>query len=471
MALKRTLHIVLAFFGCSYLVVAQLPYNLERMPFNSNIYDDFTPVPFEDGMLFTSNRPIDFFKYSGSDGMPPYDIFYVEKVDGKWSAARVYPRELRSIYYEGYPSLTEDGQMMYFSRSYYTNKKEATSADRNNQGIFITERQDNKWQEPVPFEHNKPEYNLLHPSVSPDGKMLFFSSDMPDGQGRFDLYYCIKRGNSWSEPKNMGALINDRRDEIFPFAHPSGRVYYSSSKPGIRDGFELYYTEYFNGTWAEPVRLKEPFNSRYNDYCFFGDEELKEGYIASDRNRGSVDIYYFKFDYPEFDTCKTWEENSYCYRFFEKGTMILDTTMFQYVWDLGDGTRIRGVTAEHCFEDTGKYTVSLDVIDVLTGDVLFNQASYQLNVENIEQPYIEIPDTVRVFQDFTVSGLRTEVEFTVENYFWDLGDLDLEVAPEFTKRYAEPGTYIIRLGVTGQGQDDEEQKACSYRNIVVLPSQ
>ena len=83
-------------------------------------------------------------------------------------------------------------------------------------------------------------------------------------------------------------------------------------------------------------------------------------------------------------------------RFYEPGSVDLDTTTLQYEWDLGDGTKIRDLQADHCFKGPGDYVIKLNVIDTLTGEIYFNQASYDLKVEDIQQPYITTVDTCSV---------------------------------------------------------------------------
>ncbi len=97
---------------------------------------------------------------------------------------------------------------------------------------------------------------------------------------------------------------------------------------------------------------------------------------------------------PTFTDCKPQEENEYCYVFYEPNNNELDTTVLAYEWDLGDGTKIRKLKAEHCYSKTGNYLVQLNVVDLLTNQVALNQASDSFLVEDIEQPYITASDTV-----------------------------------------------------------------------------
>ncbi len=102
---------------------------------------------------------------------------------------------------------------------------------------------------------------------------------------------------------------------------------------------------------------------------------------------------------PTFIDCKPQEENEYCYVFYEPNNNELDTTVLAYEWDLGDGTKIRKLKAEHCYSKTGTYLVQLNVIDLLTNEVALNQASDSFLVEDVEQPYITAADTIMTGQE------------------------------------------------------------------------
>ena len=83
-----------------------------------------------------------------------------------------------------------------------------------------------------PFKYNSQEYEVAHPSVSRDGKYLFFASDIPGGQGGSDLYYCEFKNGEWSEPVNMGSEVNSPGVENYPYMHPSGKLYFTSNRSG-----------------------------------------------------------------------------------------------------------------------------------------------------------------------------------------------------------------------------------------------
>jgi len=451
-------------------VQAQEVYSFERAPFSTRTYDEYAPVFYREGLIFASNKRMDMLrKIDGNKGKPPWNIFVVSKSgNGEWSRVELLSENLRSITYEGPVTINKEEDMIYYNRNYEAGDRKV----RTKVGIFSAEFISGEWTNIQPFEHNDPSFNFFHPSLSYDDKRLFFSSDMRGGYGGFDLYMCTFSGGNWSEPVNLGPDVNTRGNDIYPVIHPDGRLYFSSNRhPGV-GGYDIFYTEEINGVWVQPVNMGEPFNSRRNDACLISNSDYTHGFVTSNRDRISNNIFEFTLTAPTFDDCKLQEENNYCFTFFETGTMDIDTTSFMYEWRIGPRDRIRAKEADYCFSGPGDYQVQLNVIDLLTGEVLFNQASYDLTIEDIEQVYIACPDTILTNQVISFDGTRTYLKnFNVDRYYWDMGDYTRVSGPTMDYHYYKPGIYTIRLGVTNDEDNPEElQKSCSIKRIVVLPS-
>jgi outer membrane protein OmpA-like peptidoglycan-associated protein len=146
----------------------------------------------------------------------------------------------------------------------------------------------------IPFKFNE-NYNTGHPTFKDGGRTMIFASDRPGGYGEMDLWYCTWSGSAWSEPKNMGPVINTPFNEVFPNFHNS-RLYFSSDRidKGY-GGLDLYYSGELNG-FSELYNLRSPINSAYDDFGLtFGKGRL--GYFSSNRPGGSGgdDIYSFIF--------------------------------------------------------------------------------------------------------------------------------------------------------------------------------
>jgi hypothetical protein len=332
--------------------------------------------------------------------------------------------------------------------------------------LFYASREGLEWGEIQEFPHN--EDMTIHPSLNPFGDVIYFSSNRDGGFGGFDLYYSEFINNSWAEPVNLGPMVNTSDDEIYPYLHSSGRLYFSSNGHPNSAGFDLFYTEYFKGRWFSPVRLPSPFNSGLNDYTFFADENLQYGFFTSNR-RGTKDIFTFELTYPTFEYCKQQVEDNFCYIFYEENTVSLDSALYMYEWDLGDNTKKRATEVEHCYESAGDYLVQLNVVDKLTGIVAFNQAEYLVEVRKVVQPVITAPDTVKVNEEVSLHGKDSYLgEAEAGEYYWDFGEGSQETGAVVSHAFPTPGTFKIRLGIIEETENPETaRRFCSYTSIVV----
>jgi hypothetical protein len=460
---------ILLFAWISVSLNSQTIFTVKEAKFSSMSYDEYAPVFFGDGIIFAANKRMDMLKkIDGDKGKPPFNLFYVRKTgEDQWSRIELLSEDLRSITYDGPATVNAEGNKIYFNRNYIPGDRKART---NKVGIFTADLVDGRWTNIMPFIHNNSAYNLFHPAMSHDGSKFVFASDMPGGNGGFDLYICTSNNGVWSNPVNLGLDVNTSGHEIYPVFQPNGRLYFSTNRlPGV-GGYDIFYTELVDGKWVKPVNLAEPLNSRRNDAGFISNEDFTHGFITSNRNRRTNTIYEFKVETPTFDSCKEQQFNNYCFTFFEVGTIDIDTTSYMYEWRIGQDVKIRAKEANYCFAGPGEYIIQLNVIDLLTGEIMFNQASYDLTIQDIEQAYITCPDTVIVNQVITLDGSRTNLKnFDAGRFYWDLGDFTYVSGADLSHSYYKPGIYTIRLGVTNDTQKPEElKKACSLRKIVVL---
>jgi hypothetical protein len=266
--------------------------------------------------------------------------------------------------------------------------------------------------------------------------------------------------------------VNTSKNEVFPFLHNNGRLYFASRGFNQKGDLDIYYTVKKEGIWQQPIRLDEPFNTRADDYGLIFNNFQDTAYFVSDR-KGSADIFSAVSSLPSFTGCAEQKENDFCFVFYESNNNEIDTTAFAYEWDLGDGTKIRALEAEHCFAKPDTYLVELNIIDKLTKDILISQATYTFVVEKIEQPYITAYDTITAGQELKLSGNETYLKnFKVDKYYWDFGDGSRSQGTETKHNYRTPGTYSIVLGVRGknEGSEDPSLDHCVTRKIVVLDS-
>ena len=455
---------------------AQQDYSISLLPFNTSDYDEYAPVYHRGNVVFCSNRKNSIFiTYTDEkENMPSLDIFQVEEIGrNEWSKVMEFNKDLHTPYNEGPVTFNDRGTEMYFTRNNDIKKRIGNSVRKKNTlGIYVTKynRREDKWSEPAPFKYNNKEYNVAHPSLSEDGNFLYFVSDMEGGFGGTDLYVCELENGNWSAPQNLGSTINTSGNEYFPFIHSTGRLYFSSDEHGSIGRLDIFYTEKVNGEWHKPIAMEQPINSRYNDFALIIDPLKKTGMFSSDRSRVSDDIYLFNPLYPMFENIERQQENNYCYELYEDGAESPDSTLYEFEWSFGDGQRAKGIEVDHCFPGPGDYTLELNVIDKLTGEVFYTQASYPLKIEDIAQVYINAPDTVEVGEEIKFDGRKTNItDFDIYRYYWDFGDGRKTRGVEATHIYTTEGNFIVQLGVVSrEDREGNSQKKGVYKNIVVV---
>jgi len=178
----------------------------------------------------------------------------------------LFSKELVSDGLVGAVTFSHDFLTMYFTRF----------GDSKNGGvakIFEAKFDGRKWGQVKELAFNNKKYSCAYPSLSDDGKSLYFASDMPGGKGGIDIYVAYRQGENWSKPMNLGAKINTAGDEIYPFISKKGELFFSSDGwPGY-GGFDIFKSVEKDKQWGEPENMKRPINSPKNDIAFTGHQE------------------------------------------------------------------------------------------------------------------------------------------------------------------------------------------------------
>lgn len=465
--------VFLLLFLVSSLARAQQPsvYKVTRMSFNTGGFSNISPVIVKDGILFCSDRRFSSIKdRTGFDGRRLYNIYLAEKKDTSgFEKPRVLKSERSTRFNNGPLCLAPDGKTVYFTSEVETGKIAENKNYKNHSGIFIAELNGSELGPIRPFKYNDTQYDMGQPSVSNDGKYIFFASDKPGGIGKSDLYYCEFVNGEWTEPVNLGPKVNSAGSENYPFMHPSGKLYFTSDRPGGFGNLDVYYTMLTRSAWDTPVHFPEPINSTADDFAFVAETDLQTGYFASNR-RSEDAIYKFESLIIRKAVCDTLQENNYCYRFFEENAVKYDTIPFRYNWSFGDGDTATGSVVEHCFRNPGVYTVQLDAVNLVTKEVSYEEKTETVVVSAIEQPYISAPDKIDSNKNISLSADSTNLPgWKISRYYWNFGDETVAVGNNVTKSYLRTGTYNIQLIVTGEPAPGEPaQEACISKNIIVV---
>ena len=441
-------------------------YSVSSLPFNTRDHNEFSAVPYKEGLVFCSDRLHNIFIAKlDSLGIPLLDLYYARKKEKeKWSTPELLGKELSGNFHKGPMTFGKKGTVIYFTRN-----------DAETAGIFSATFNGSTWEKATPFIYNEPNTRVAHPCLSADGKYLFFVSDKHGGYGGFDIYVCTLNHNQWGRPKNLGPEINTSNDELYPFYNSSsGKLYFASKRPNGLGGLDIYYSKEINGKWIPPVFLPSPINTSKNDFAFYSDSTDRHGYFSSDRNShsGLTDIFEFSMDFPALNNslCGPQKKFSYKYRFNEASSVNTDSTTYRYEWDFGDGTKHRGkeLEIEHDFPGPGDYLIQLNVIDTLTNQIYLNQAANLFPVRKTEQPFITCKDTASVGEYILFDAGETYLP-QIKNlkFYWDFTDGILDVGKEIKHKFLEPGTYTILLGVTGLDAKRQSVTFCRSRIIII----
>lgn len=452
---------------------AQQPpvYEITRLSFNTGAFSEISPVIFKDEILFCSDKRLSGIKDRKSfEDRRLYNIYIAERKDtSDWRKPKAVKSERSALFNNGPLSIAPDGKTVYFTSEVETGKVTKKKTFKNHSGIFIADLEGTNLVSVRAFPFNSLQYETGHPSVSSDGKCLYFASDMPGGQGGSDIYYCELINDQWSTPVNLGPVVNSSASEIYPFIHPSGRLYFSSDRPGGPGKLDVYYTMKISGKWDTPELVPDPINSSSDDFAFFADENMQIGYFSSNR-RANDDIFSFTSTIIRKSVCDTLIENNYCYEFFEENAVKWDTLPFRYEWKFGDGGKANGPTVEHCYAGPGSYLVQLDVVNLVTREVMYNEKTYNLVIADEEQPYISAPGRMNSGQRMRFSADSTNLPgWNITRYYWNFGDETIGIGKEVDKIYSKPGTYNIQLIVTAEPEPGGvAREACVCKNIVIV---
>ncbi len=219
------------------------------------------------------------------------------------SPAQKFGNSLNTRYHEGPATFSRDGSRIYFTRNNYNDGKASKSSGGVNKLKLYTARQQNgAWTEVEELPFNSDEYSVGHPTLSRDGQLLYFSSDMPGGFGGTDLYATRNQNGRWGKPVNLGNTINTKGNELFPFVDDAGNLYFSTDGRRGQGGLDIFYASLLNGISVQGIAtLEAPINSPKDDFGLITDARRQGGYLSSNRRNGNDDIYRFVRESSLFD--------------------------------------------------------------------------------------------------------------------------------------------------------------------------
>ena len=283
----------------SQAVKTPVPFNPVNIGSGVNSkYDEYWPslTADEQTLFITRLLPIDK-RQPASELNGQEDFYYSKKqADGSWGLAKPLGSPINTPNNEGAPTVSADGQSYYFTAC--QRKDGYGKCD-----IYFSKRIGEKWTKPVNI--GKPvnsKYWESQPSISADGQRLFFVSDRPGGKGQLDIWVSkLQNDGSWGKPINPGDSINTPFKEMSPFIHPDGKTLYFSSDGWIgMGGDDLFVTHQMGNdtTWTTPQNLGYPINTNGDEIGLIVNTKGNLAMFSSrrDANKGR-DI--FAFDLPK----------------------------------------------------------------------------------------------------------------------------------------------------------------------------
>jgi peptidoglycan-associated lipoprotein len=273
-------------------------YKMENMSLINSKESDYSPS-FSDKkyqtLVITSRREGALGAQEVNIGSNHSDLFET-KLDknGKWSTPVLLPPAISSPVNEGQGWVSKKGDMIFFTRCPEEKGKQVKC------GLYMAKKQGSTWGVATRLPFNNDTVQFGHPTLSADGKFLYFASRMSGGYGGLDIWKCTydAKANVWGQPTNAGPAVNTEGNEMYPTVSDDGKKLYFSSDyhPGM-GGLDIFVAEAgADGKFSKAVEnLKYPINSSFDDFGIIYEGKKQRGYLTSNREggKGSDDIWSF----------------------------------------------------------------------------------------------------------------------------------------------------------------------------------
>ncbi len=394
-----------------YIVINEKALNTE--------FAEYAPSYGKKGVLyFTSDRlgvlNSDVYEYTGKMYSDIYSITYRRSTKNPTEVKydKIAPLEgINTKYNDGVSTYDAKQNMMIYT----------ICNDKNGKGmkckLYSSFFDGKQWNESVVLPFSIDSFNCGQPALSKDGGTLYFSSDMPGGLGGKDIYKVSfnKKSKTWGEPENLGEIINTEMNEVFPFIHSNGTLYFSSDGYIGMGRLDLFYSKPNNANWTIPINMKSPLNSGGDDFAMVLDESTENGYFSSNREggKGKDDIYRFYMTPLMFNMSGIVKDK-------ETNTPIANSSIT--IFSSKDSTTVTITT-----DDKGFYKTTL----VSNSDyrmVASKPQDYYLDSKEAQISTKGFEASEDFEKDFFLEPLKIEDEFTLEGIYYDLDKSDLRPA-------------------------------------------
>lgn len=266
-------------------------YTVNSLPVSSD-KSDFGAVMYDNTLYFTSARNGARKNY-GWNGEPFLDVYSSVMADSGTFSDATPIASLNSKFHDGPVTISADGNTMFFSSDSFREglfeKDKVNKLKLGKNNLYKATKSGDAWGNITPLPFNSKDFSLSNPSLSRDGKTLYFSSNMPGSLGGVDIWKVSVNGNEYGTPENLGAKINTEGNESFPFiADDNSTLYFASSGKQGLGGYDVYMIDLAKGTDA--VNMGKPINTEKDDFAFTFNKAKNLGFLSSNRN-GNDDIF------------------------------------------------------------------------------------------------------------------------------------------------------------------------------------
>ena len=269
-------------------------------------YSDFGPAFFINGQVVFASSRGDGTKHQAMynwNNQPFLNMYQCDIApDSSLKGARVMGQDMTSRLHEGTMTYNPSTNVIYYTKENLRKGDfDKVKGGRRNLGIYSIKYNtaEKTFGDEEAFAFNNRNYSFGNPTLTPDGKRMYFVSDMPGGSGGTDLYYSDWKDSLWASPVNCGSKVNTLGDELFPFALSNDMLYFSSNGHLSMGGLDVFYTNPNDTSGVKNIGY--PGNSHYDDFGLICFPNETKGYLSSNRpgGKGDDDIYEFSIQAVE----------------------------------------------------------------------------------------------------------------------------------------------------------------------------
>ncbi len=256
---------------------------------------EFAPTFFKEHVVFASSRNDLNAKGNSKDWTGSFsNRLFISSIDNNnyLTSPQLLRAKIKNASNEGPLSYAENAGIVCYTKNNFTeSNRQIPETGAELSLYFATIKGNGDWEADKAFPYNGSGYSTGYPCLADDGNTLYFASDRPDGFGGFDIYVSFRVGDTWSVPENLGPTVNTPGNEISPY-RDEDVLYFSSDLSQGLGGFDIFKAEGTDDKWTKIFHLGNDVNSSYDDYSFIFSAKKNRGYFCSNRpGKGKEDLY------------------------------------------------------------------------------------------------------------------------------------------------------------------------------------